>query len=841
MMSGFDPSELLPFYLDETDEQIGAINDALLQLEENPGDQTALQEVFRLVHSLKGSAGLMGFDEVGVLAHHLESLFDQLRSGTRELDRSAVELSFRCLDQLRDYHRELRAEGQGHANLVEVTNRLLNYLGIAEPGAEPTTEPNISEESALQESEPPTIAEDLGAELQTTPGTVTVDATEGTGPTNDEPIPSESSDGNPLQIKVQFSTGLQLLDLKAQLILNRLTERVRLIKTDPPTDQLDSLDQTGALTIWVEPGLDARELRELASVDGVKDLQISAGLEVPSAEPEILEETTPEQSDAEPSNSVPSNSVSSDAEPSNSELAITTPATSSLSPTEPSRFEQSEPESAEETTDGVAHSAIRKRVRIAETLRVDIDRLDALMNLAGELVIIRDRFADLASTLNETIKSTSTQVLASDALERLETVRRGLIPEDQPEDSPYHASSRWSSQFQRLQDDLQRVETDLGRIRSCRERLGALLESVDQLGRLSDGIQRAVLDTRMVPIGPILERFRRVIRDLSLDSEKSVDLVIEGESTELDKRMIDEISDPLIHLVRNAVDHGIESTQDRLKLGKPATGTISLNASNRGNRVMISIRDDGRGIDAVRLRGKVIEKGLARSVDIERLSDDEVIPFIFEPGFSTAAKVTSVSGRGVGLDVVKERVEKLNGAIAIETELGVGTTFHIQLPLTIAILPSMLVLIDGVTYAIPVADISEILSLAPEQILHVHGERTLFSRDRFITLIELADVFEWPRLSKTSSLDDHENDLENGNLRTPTIIVQSRRSSIALVVDQLLGLQDVVLRSIEKNYRSVNGIAGAGILGDGRVALVLDIDALVSLALNRSFTVSSAP
>ena len=276
-----------------------------------------------------------------------------------------------------------------------------------------------------------------------------------------------------------------------------------------------------------------------------------------------------------------------------------------------------------------------------------------------------------------------------------------------------------------------------------REQLKLLSETIHSLGRVSDGLQKGVLDTRMVPIGPLFERFRRVIRDLSLSSGKEVTLQIGGEKTELDKRMIDELSDPLIHMVRNAVDHGLEPPGEREAAGKLRAGTVSLLASHRGNSVVITVSDDGHGIDCERIRAKIVAKGLVSKSEAREMPDRELIAFIWHPGLSTAETITEVSGRGVGMDIVKSRIENLSGTVDVRSVLGQGTTFTIRLPLTLAIMSSLLVRIYDEVYAIPLDHIDEIVEIRPNQIYRVQGRPAIEIRKKIVALVALKDVFRW--------------------------------------------------------------------------------------------------
>jgi two-component system chemotaxis sensor kinase CheA len=302
-----------------------------------------------------------------------------------------------------------------------------------------------------------------------------------------------------------------------------------------------------------------------------------------------------------------------------------------------------------------------------------------------------------------------------------------------------------------------------------------------------------------------------------------VTLRIEGEKTELDKRMIDELGDPLIHMVRNSVDHGLEPPDARLAAGKPRSGTVSLQAMHRGNSVVITVSDDGRGIDAERIRRKIVEKGLVDADEALRLTDRQLVQFIWHPGLSTAEQVTDISGRGVGMDIVKARIEGLNGTVDVRTEPGVGTTFMVRLPLTLAILPCLLVRISEEVYAIPLDHIDEIVEVSAPQVFTVRGRRMIEIRGRLVSLVSLDDVLTWSGRPRSTARGD------SASGKLTVVVTQNGDTTIGLIADQLIGMQEVVLKSLEKNFRPVPSLSGASILGDGRVSLILDVEAVIGM------------
>jgi two-component system chemotaxis sensor kinase CheA len=465
----------------------------------------------------------------------------------------------------------------------------------------------------------------------------------------------------------------------------------------------------------------------------------------------------------------------------------------------------------------------------AETLRVDIERLDQLMNLAGQLVINRARLSRIGEKLKQVTSTSYSTARTSGAEEALGTFEEWL---DRSVQSQIPSAERelLRSCTRQLQLDLAAIQNELSLFRSARSTVQELGEAVHQLQRVSDGIQKSVMDTRMVPIGPLFQRFKRVIRDITRENGKEIRLVIKGEKTELDKRMIDELGDPLIHMVRNSADHGIETPDIRRYTGKPASGIVTLDAYHRGNHIVIQVTDDGRGLDPAKIKAKALEKGILTPQDAEKLSDRQTLQLIWEPGFSTAEKITHISGRGMGMDIVRSKIEELNGKVELESTLGQGTCFTIRLPLTLAILPSLLAEVDGGVFAIPIESVVEIVSV-PRPLETVRGASVAMVRNRVVSVVELRDVLSWNSLSHTLG------ETGNGSVATLVILNDGGRE-VALPVNHLLGEEDIVIKSLADNYRNLVGISGASILGDGRVALIVDPAAIVSLAGNGREAVS---
>ncbi len=397
----------------------------------------------------------------------------------------------------------------------------------------------------------------------------------------------------------------------------------------------------------------------------------------------------------------------------------------------------------------------QQKIKTSSTIRVDHEKLDHLMNLIGELIINRNRFVLLTKELEE-------------------------------------------------KKDLTEVIQDF-------------YETTDALGRISDDLQDTIMQVRMIPIRTVFSRFPRLVRDLSRKSGKKIELIIEGEDTELDKSLVELIGDPILHLIRNAVDHGQETPEERRAAGKPEVGKVWLRAFHEGNSVMIEVEDDGRGIDPEKIKKKAIEKGIITPEEAEKMDDREAIDLIFAPGFSTADKVTDVSGRGVGMDVVRNNIKSLNGNVFVHSEVGKGTKFTLSLPLTLAIIEALLVEVGTHTYAIPLDAVSETTKISPTKIYEVNQRKTTTLRGEVVGLVELGELLGVESLNGDREI-------------LPLVIISVNERKLGLIVDKLLHRQEIVIKSMGEYLGDIHGFAGATILGDGRVILILDPNELMSIA-----------
>ncbi len=407
-----------------------------------------------------------------------------------------------------------------------------------------------------------------------------------------------------------------------------------------------------------------------------------------------------------------------------------------------------------------AQTTDRSQVRVGEkTIRTSVERLDKLMNLVGELITDRNRLFQLRSDF--------------------ENKYRG--------------------------DD----------------QIDVLTETITHVGRITDQLQAEVMGIRMLPIANVFNKFPRLVRDLARKAEKQVELIIQGKETELDRSVIEEINDPLIHLLRNAVDHGIEKPEERIASGKPPSGIIRLNAYHEQGRIIITVEDDGRGIDPNKVRASAVKKGLLSESEASSLSDEEAIDLIFRPGFSTASEITDISGRGVGLDIVRTNIERLNGNVTIETKPGRGTQFQIILPLTLAIVPTLLVRVNNSIFAIPLVTVSETLRIKKTDIQTINARPVILLRDHVLPVSRLGDLFNLAQSSNGRGTSGQDY----------VVVVRAGKSQLGLIVDSLIGEQEVVVKSLSQIIGDVPGISSAAILGDGQVTLILDVLGLFKMAV----------
>jgi len=672
MTQDMDMSQYLGVFLDEADEQIGLMEQGILQLEQGGETLPVLQAIFRAAHTLKGSSRTMGFADIGDLTHRMENVLDRLRKEELAVAAPVVDLLFECLDALKELKYAI-IEGKAHAlSLSSLFARLEAFDGSS-PGAEPVAE--IS---------PASISDQ-------------------------EPEETSGTDEFTFRIAITLASETLMKSVRVFIILQALEGLGNILQTDPSRQDLDNETFGERFEVVLETSTTEADLRQLLTgISEVKAVEIHPLTARLTVAPEAAAPSAQEESDMKG----------------------------------------------------------RPGRKTSQTIRVDVGRLDKLMNLVGELVIDRTRMVQLGMAL-----STKNEI-----------------------------------------DDLH----------------ASLAETASHIGQVTDELQEEIMKARMLPIEQVFNRFPRMVRDLAQKAGKEVHFVVEGRETELDRSVIEVIGDPLIHLLRNAIDHGIEKPEERLQAGKPETGTIRLSARHEENYIVIEVEDDGKGIDPAYIRASAVRKGMISSESAARLTDREAINLIFASGFSTARQVSDVSGRGVGMDIVKSNLQKLNGLIDIQSTAGVGTRFTVKLPLTLAIIRGLLVTVGEGVYAIPLTSVLEAIVVKYDQVHLINGCEVVLHREQSLPLLRLGKVF--------GSADARRHAKERSSTQKQelyVVVVGLAEKQIGLVVDSLLGEQEVVIKSLGRYLGEIRGISGATILGDGRVALIVDVGSLLNEVMTR--------
>ena len=768
------PEKYLSFFVDETDQTLDELTETLDECSEmDPAD--ALSRLLTLSHRIKGSAASIGLNRTTKLSHLMEDLIQDMRDRKASITNEFSDVFRFAVDSIRDHVVVLRSGADDPDNYEEPYQKLVEFR----------QQFSAIEKKELEKAQDQEL-ENSTNEKQLTDFIEQVRAL-------------DNVSGKQVVGRINFDADLLLPNIKARLTADRLADQGALAATSPSEDEFEDLQTMSHFLFAILPNGSMEQLENSIQMAGLtsvemQEVDFTAPIRGNSAPESLTEEKTKQAKPAE-------------------EKYTTKPTCSAEPQAKPaSPAAKPKPKTEEKAKD-----------RPIETIRVEIDRLDNLMNQAGQLVINKARFARLheqfksqgnAKHLNQSLANAS--ILA-------EKIRNSIRENVQADDASNGCWEAIDTQIQMLTNELEGAQANSMRVKETRALVNDLAEAVHQLDRVAEGIQKSVMDTRMVPIGPLFGRFKRVVRDYTKGSNKSIQLVIRGDKTELDKRMIDELGDPLIHMVRNSADHGIELPEDRVANGKPKSGTISLDAYHRGNQVYVEVSDDGKGLHADMLRRKAVSKGIISEEDAARLDDKQALQLIWEPGFSTAEKVTEISGRGMGMDIVRAKIEKLNGSVEIDSQPGEGTQITIKLPLTMAILPSLLTVIAKEVFAIPVESVLEIVRVRTEDISTVHGARTVVIRGRVISVIELDSLLQFNLTEKRDISEQKEQTL---------VIIGGVGNELGLVVEDLLGEEDIVIKSLAENFRDVNGLAGASILGDGRVSLILDVAAIEDIACN---------
>lgn len=698
-----DVSQYLEIFIDESEEHLQTLSDCIMVLEKEPDNKDTINEVFRAAHSLKGMAGTMGFKRMQHLTHDMENVFQEVRSDHIKVTSGMIDLLFKCLDALEGYVDNIKSTSDEGTEDNEVIIKELNDFIAKTEGAEET---GNTETSEAKEAAPESTQEEKAGQ-------------EKIELTNDEKkaIREAESNGQHIYVMtVHIQKDCLLKAARAFLVFKAVEDFGQILVYRPSSQDIE--DEKFEFEFSFFLASEESEDKIVAAAKAVSEIEKVDAEEI-HLEEYLKEAAAQEEQQAK-------------------EAA-----------TEQKEAPAEVPKAAEKKAPAaVAKKQTNAKPVTGRTVRVDIEKLDALMNQVSELIIAKNSLVSISS--NE------------------------------------------SGEYQNQ----------------------SFHEQIEYLERITTNLHESVMKVRMVPIESVVNKFPRMIRDLSRKLGKKMELYMTGEDTELDRTVVDQIGDPLQHLLRNSADHGLEDNATRVERGKPEVGSIFLKAFQEGNNVIIEVGDDGNGIDVAAVRDKAVERGVITAEQAENMSQKEIINLLFLPSFSMAKKITDISGRGVGLDVVKSNIEALGGDVEVRTKLGEGTTFIVRLPLTLAIIQALMVEIRDEKYAIALGSIANIESIPVNEIKYVQAQEVIHLRGAVIPLIRLDQV-----------LDMEEKQEEPENL---TVVIVKKGDSLAgLVVDNLIGQQEIVIKSLGKYITNNKIISGATILGDGEVALILDVNTLM--------------
>jgi len=783
-MSDFIDEGLLKDYFDEAYNQIDIIESNLLILEKNVNDKEAVDAIFRAAHTLKGGSATVQMDELTKFTHLLEDAMDEIRSGKVRITSNIIDTLLKALDIIKNMVKE-RSNGRIYSlDISKTVSELEDIAGKKEEKKETKTEKK--EEIQEEKSDSVTISEYELLEIN-----------------------ESNPDNLPVyKMVVTFDESNPMRTVGGIQVFTSLREIALVIKTIPDFDEIYSEVFHREVVYIVASSYPKEKLIQYATIpDTTVDIKIyeisKENITGEVKKTEKKEKKSIEKKESEKKIEEKKIEVKEEKKVIEETKEIDIEEKKDLN------LIQKELDSLKTTKDSKDTSQSQKVVT-SSILRVESSRIDDLLNLVSEIVINKATFNQINLQFIENLENLSFTI--NDYKDKLKLFIDKIpeIIDKLKEGSSYlQIKKELQADFSSLTNQF---DSFFSQYKSIIDRFRSTSQSLD---RISSSLQEGVMRVRMVPIKQIFTRFPRLVRDLSRDLKKEVELILEGEETEIDKAMIDDLIDPLIHIVRNAIDHGFESPEEREKIGKKNPGILKLSAQNEGNLITISVKDDGKGIDIEKVRKKAIEKGLIPPDKI--LRDSEIYNFIFEPGFSTAEKVTSVSGRGVGLDVVKKNIEKLSGSIRVVSEQGKGTTFLIKLPLTLAIIQGLMVKVKEEIYAIPISSVLESIRITASEIKSIDNYEVINVRDDVLSLLRLNKLF---KLGESENTDYYF-----------VVIVGTGDKKIGLLVDSLIGEEDIVIKPLKDKYTSTPGIAGATILGDGTVSLILDVSQLIDLRL----------
>lgn len=681
-----DVNQYLEIFLDETKEHLESLNAQILVLEQEPENADTINEIFRAAHSLKGMAGTMGYKRMQALTHDMENVFSEIRNGSMKVKSNLIDTLFQCLDALEEYTSNIQETADEGTNdnqqLIDQLNQFLKAGGVVEEKKPAEAAKEAAEDVSIEKWKDIKLGESERVVLSA----------------------AKAQGKNIYGLTVVVQESCLLKAARAFLVYKAVEEKAEIIVCNPPAQDIEDerFDLDFSLLVVADCSLEEilQVTRNVSEIDKV------AGAVYEFEGISEAEKNVEQQSAAK--------------------TAVV------------AQTQNAAPKANDKKAAG--------KPVVNRTVRVDIEKLDVLMNLVSELIIAKNSLVSASSS-----------------------------------------------------------EGGSGT---------GFKEQIEYLESVTTNLHESVMKVRMVPIESVVSKFPRMIRDLSKKLDKKMELYMSGEETELDRTVVDEIGDPLMHLLRNAADHGLESSEVRLQRGKPEAGSIFLDAYQDGNNVVIEVRDDGNGIDVEAVKSKAIERGVITPEQGDNMSEKDIINLLFHAGFSTAKQISDVSGRGVGLDVVKAKIESLSGEVEVKSQLGEGSTWIVRLPLTLAIIQALMVIVGGEKYAISLGGIQTIEDISPSEIKLVQNREVIHLRGSVIPII---------RLSKELDIESSKSPEEN----LVVVIVKKGEKLAGLVIDELMGQQEIVIKSLGKYISKCKIISGATILGDGEVALILDANALI--------------
>ncbi|MGP1454442.1 MAG: chemotaxis protein CheW [Treponema sp.] len=777
--------ELLKDFFSEAEQQVEQLESNILVIEQDPTNKEAIDEIFRAAHTLKGGSATVEMGELSAFTHAVEDLLDAIRSGHVTVTEETVDLLLYSLDIIKAML-ESRANGEVYGKDVsETVNRLRSYI---------PDQKNEKKKAPKAAAPKPVPAAAAPAPVATTQAPAAYKSSIDAASLLSEYEILELREAVPKDSKVYAVTILfdetNLMNTVGGIqVFAALKQTSMVLKTVPDFDSLYEDVFYPEVVYYIASKHPASKIETAATI---ADVTLGVHVEelVLSAEGEAKKASAAEAPKAAET----------------TESAAPVAAQKESAPAETTRAAEAG-QAKRPAAGGGSHSS-------SSVLRVDAKRIDYLLNLVSETVITKASLNQSSIEFNELY--TVFQAANAEYRERL---RKFLDKVPAYLEKLQHGADINTVKKELATDYTSMLELFASFETSMKYSVTKFRSSAQNLGRISGELQEGVMKIRMVPISQIFSRFPRVVRDLSRTLNKNVQLVIEGEDTELDKSVVEDLLDPIMHCVRNSLDHGVETPEDRKKIGKPEQGTLLLKANNEGNMIVIEIADDGKGIDVDAVKSKAVERGLLHPG--KNLSDIEAYQLIFAPGFSTSKTISSVSGRGVGLDVVKTHIEKLNGTVTVVSERNVGSKFTIKLPLTLAIIQGLLIRVGEEVYSVPITSVIESHRVRNEEIKRIDGYEVFNVRNEVISLLRLNRLFGVP------SSDSGEEGYHY------IVIVGTAEKKVGLMVDSLIGEEDVVIKPLKDQFTNSPGIAGASILGDGSVSLIIDVGQLLELGLKQ--------